>query len=138
MHAEWTYTGQVLRDGKLYHRYVDEAGEAWSFKKPIGGTSAAIGAVLQVFVSEKTVRTAGDNSPRYLRRLDIDDPRLVEWTLRDRSARTEADLVRRQRDDAKQDALVEVVGPLRDEYRRLIGRTRKAALLAAIIEAVTS
>lgn len=130
----WTYVGQrVSSTWKPMHCWLDPTGETHWFAKVKGD---GIGARYEVTITGDSVYSSGDRGPRYVDQLDDRDQR-AQWAADERSALIVLEQHRRAKRDATNE-LGALCAPLRDQMRKTIGHARRAALLAAIMEEVTS
>ena len=116
-----TYMGKrIAASGRLVGFWVDEEGNEYGYRTPLG--PAAPGTRYDVTVApEGGIFLAGEEAPRYVDRLPVDDGRVLEWTARERAAQVAHALQARARREAATDAL----------------ELACSALLAALIQQIT-
>ncbi|MFN2506241.1 MAG: hypothetical protein ABR540_18850 [Acidimicrobiales bacterium] len=132
-----TYIGKrIAASGRLVGFWVDDEGNEYGYRKSLG--PAAPGTRYDVTVApEGGIFLAGEEAPRYVDRLPLDDSRVLEWTARDRAAQVAHALQARARREAATDALELACRPLQELYaaeRTAVGRS---ALLAALIQQIS-
>jgi hypothetical protein len=128
---------RLSKANRLGWFWQDEQGRTYGWQKQVIGP-AAPGSLYDVsFDAEGNAVLTGDAGPRYVGRLDLDDPRVVEWSAQQRLAEITEDQERRARRDARPNALTQACEPLRVLYRRAVTPGRRASLLAALIEEIT-
>ena len=132
-----TYIGKrIAVSGRLMGFWVDEAGREYGYRKLAPG--AAPGSRYDVTLgADGSVFLGGDDGPRYLDRLPVEDERVLVWTARDRTAKAAHAQAARARQDAKADAVAEACRPLQELYAGERTTTGRTALLAALIEQIT-
>ncbi|PZR80250.1 MAG: hypothetical protein DLM65_08650 [Candidatus Aeolococcus gillhamiae] len=89
------------------------------------------------FDAEGTPILTGDHGPRYLGRLPVDDPQVLEWSAEQRPAELAAEQEAQARRDTENDAIEAACGPLRVLYREARRARQRTALLAVFIEEIT-
>ena len=130
-----TYAGRrATIEGKLHFEYVRGDGEEMSFKSKMH-TRGGIGSIQRLRPHDVDGGTWSAAGLDDYAGQDEDEKRVAAWTLEDRAAVAERDRAARLRKDSY-DRLLEILEPLRAEYRRTNGPGRRA-MLATIIEYVT-
>lgn len=135
-HTEmWTYIGKrISTKHKPIDVWLDESGETRLFDKVKGDSP---GARYTVTLDDSgALFTGGANSPRYVDMHPDVDLR-AEWAAEERIALVHHESQQRAKRESSNE-LSTLCAPLRDMMRKQIGHTRRAALLAAIIEEVQS
>lgn len=132
-----TYIGKrVSSSGQLLGFWVDEEGGEYGYRKL--APQSAPGSRYDVTLSDDgSVFLGGDDGPRYVDQLPVDDERVLAWSARDRVAKAAHAQAARARQDAKADAFGEACRPLQELYAGERTATGRSALLAALIEQIT-
>lgn len=130
--AEWFYAGQRLdANHKLFHYWLDHEAQFRSFGKL---KASCIGGRYLVTFTEQSAFINGDKSPKYLG--EPSSNMRDEWIIETRTAITMLEMYRLEK-SAKNDDLKTILQPLSDRYKSTIGKARRAALLAAVIQEIT-
>lgn len=128
---------RLTKSNRLGWFWQDEQGRTYGWQKQVIGP-AAPGALYDVsFDADGSAVLAGDAVPRYAGRLDLEDPRVLQWSAEQRLAEMTEDQERRARREARPNALSQACEPLRALYKRTVTPGRRASLLAALIEEIT-
>ena len=132
-----TYIGKrESTEGQLIGFWLDDDGVEHGYRKL--ATEAALGARYEVAFGEGgAVFVSGEEGPRYLDRLPVDDERVVAWSAQDRVARAQHEQARRAKSEGKAEAFEALCRPLQELYARERTTTGRTALLAAFIAQVT-
>lgn len=129
----WTYKGRRWhsRERKLFYAWQDEQGEERWYAKLRGGV---IGGAYFVTTDGESIYL----NPEYVGGSEHGDPERVKWCAESRAAVAASEAAATERRLAKEgDDLAAVLAPVRAMYARTVGSGRRAALLAAVIQAVT-
>ena len=89
------------------------------------------------FDAEGAPILTGEHAPRYVGRLPVEDPRVLEWTAEQRLAELAAEQEARARRDAEEDAVSAACRPLKVLYRQARRARQRTALLAVFVEEIT-
>lgn len=128
---------RVSKSNELAWFWQDERGRTYGWQQDVIGP-AAPGSLYDVsFGPEGEAVLSGPAAPRYVGRLDLDDPRVLRWTAEERVAEITVAQEERAREEAGPDAVSEACEPLRQAYRAMVTPARRAALLTTVIEEVT-
>jgi hypothetical protein len=131
------YTGRRLNaKNTLSYVWLDESGAERWFDKLVG---RSIGAAYSVEATED--RCSVDPATlAYLSSVEseVGADQVLQWIAADRADSTRKEMLARDKRAARDDdAFTTMCAPLRDQYKKAIGHSRKAAMLAALIEEVT-
>ena len=117
--------------------FLDEAGTRYGWNRPVLGPAAPGSQYDVAFDAEGAPIVGGEDGPRYVGRLPVEDPRVVQWTAEERLAELTAEQEARATDDASEDALEAACAPLRAVYGQARRPRQRAALRAVFIEEIT-
>lgn len=106
---------------RLASFFLDDEGNRYLAQAGPRPRCAGVG-VRVAFDAEGAPVLAGEDAPRYLGRLAVEDPRVLEWTAEQRLAELSAEQEARARRDADEDAIGSACRPLRVLYRQAGGR----------------
>jgi hypothetical protein len=122
---------------RLASFFLDEEGTRYGWRKPVLGPAGPGSQYDVAFDAEGAPILTGEDGPRYVGRLPVDDPRVLEWTAEQRLAELAAEQEARARRDTEEDAIGAACRPLRVLYRQARLARQRTALLAVFIEEIT-
>ncbi len=122
---------------RLASFFLDEEGNRYGWRKPVLGPAVPGSQYDVAFDAEGAPILSGEHAPRYLGRLPVEDPRVLEWTAEQRLAELAAEQEARARRDAEEDAVSAACRPLKVLYRQARRARQRTALLAVFIEEIT-
>ncbi len=117
--------------------FHDDEGNRFGWRKPVLGPAVPGSQYDVAFDAGGAPIVSGEHGPRYLGRLPVDDPRVLEWTAEQRLAELAAEQEARARRDAGEDAIEAACRPLRVLYRQARRARQRSALLAVFLEEIT-
>ena len=122
---------------RLASFFLDEEGNRYGWRKPVLGPAVPGSQYDVAFDPEGAPILSGEHAPRYVGRLPVEDPRVLEWTAEQRLAELAAEQEARARRDAEEDAVSAACRPLKVLYRQARRARQRTALLAVFIEEIT-
>ena len=117
--------------------FLDEEANRYGWRKPVLGPAVPGSQYDVAFGVGGSPILSGEQGPRYLGRLPVEDPKVVQWTAEQRLAELAAEQEARARRDAEADAITVACRPLRAVYRQARHGRQRSALLAVLIEEIT-
>lgn len=117
--------------------FLDDEGNRYGWRKPVLGPAVPGSQYDVAFGAGSSPILSGEQGPRYLGRLAVEDPNVVRWTAEQRLAELTAEQESRARRDAEADAITAACRPLRAVYRQARHGRQRSALLAVLIEEIT-
>ncbi len=117
--------------------FHDEEGNRFGWRKPVIGPAGPGSQYDVAFDAEGSPILSGEQGPRYVGRLPVEDPQVVQWTAEQRLAELAAEQEGRARRDAVGDAIAVACQPLRAVYLQARHGRQRSALLAVFIEEIT-
>jgi hypothetical protein len=131
--VDMIYIGvRISTDKKRVYAWVevDDRDHVVCYNKQIIAGSAAVGNIYETWQSTDSIKTGGDQQPKYLRRHE-DDADILEWSIKDESAKQQLAVKSMNAKAAK-------VSPLDDELDKIrrmaapLNATERSALIAKL------
>ena len=117
--------------------FLGEEGNRYGWRKAVLGPAVPGSQYDVAFDAEGSPILSGEQGPRYVGRLPVEDPMVVQWTAEQRLAELAAEQEARARRHAEADAITAACRPLRAVYRQARHGRQRSALLAVFIEEIT-